>query len=130
MQQMPPEPCTGEGLVVAFRGVNGCNFGEDAIARAMLCAHEVSIAHKRHIVALHSIDAMQNIVLRLYLCQNDIADLQVIRLNERHIIHAALDERSHADAGGRKNHLLAFAHQARNLGDKYLVRQLHQRVAL
>ena len=102
--------------------MDGDDLGENLTARAMLRAEEVAVAHEGQIVALQGIDAVQNVMLRLNLGEDYVTHLQCVGLNERDIIHAAFDERAHAYAGGRKHDLLAFGYEARDLGDKYLVR--------
>lgn len=88
----------------------------------MLRADKIAIAHERQRIALNSIDTMQDVMLRLDLCKDYVADLQVGWFDERDIIHTTLDERAHAHTGRRELHLLAVTDQTGDLGDEYLVR--------
>jgi len=88
----------------------------------MFRADEIAVTHERQRIALNSIDTMQDVMLRLDLCKDYVADLQVSRLGERDVVHATLDERAHAHTGRRELHLLAVTDQTGDLGDEYLVR--------
>lgn len=95
----------------------------------MFFALQIAVTHQRYRFALQGVDAVQDIMLRSNLCQHDIADLQRIRAYECHVVRAAFDIRPHAYTCRREYDLLAFVYQSGYLGDKYFVRQLHQRVA-
>ena len=122
---MPPEPCFGHRLALAFGRMDSRDFGQYVAARAMFLALQIAIAHECHRFALQRVDAVQDIVLRLNLCEYDVSDLQVCMMDKCHVVHTAFDIRAHTHTGRREYNLLAVGYQTCNLRDKYLVGQLH-----
>ena len=86
-----------------FLPVKADDSGLDVFLQTMF-ACQIAVATEDDMLAIDYNDAMQDVELRAYFCQDGVSHLQTVRLCQQCLVAIVFQERTHAEPTKRERH--------------------------